>query len=375
MALTDKLTAIGDAIREKTGSADLIPLSDMPNEIDAVYRKGAQSEHDAFWDAFQIRNNELRTSYEAAFQSWRHPCFTPKYDIILAGPYNTQAFRQAQGFDLYDMIVGRGLTFDTSGATALTRTFNQSAIGKIPPLDLSSCTSLTSTFEAMGRMFGYTTTTLVLNNLREDCTFNRTFYDALYFENITITGTIGQNGFDVSSCSLLNRASITSIINALSDTATGKTVTLSEAAVENAFDSTEGEAAEISLSEKQSDGFYTVTFGSSEDAWCILQFAVPMDVSFHGGFLADSDIYEADISRTGVYRLNMLEDVTATAPSGETLALELYDLLSDGGALKIKRTDGKDLSLTNISAYKIGEYNYTWFELIATKPNWNIALM
>ncbi|MEE0874616.1 MAG: hypothetical protein UIH27_14270, partial [Ruminococcus sp.] len=33
MALTDKLTAIGNAIRTKTGGSALIPLSDMPAEI------------------------------------------------------------------------------------------------------------------------------------------------------------------------------------------------------------------------------------------------------------------------------------------------------------------------------------------------------
>jgi hypothetical protein len=33
MALTDKLTAIGDAIREKNGTTELIPLADMPQAI------------------------------------------------------------------------------------------------------------------------------------------------------------------------------------------------------------------------------------------------------------------------------------------------------------------------------------------------------
>ena len=33
MALTDKLTAIGNAIREKEGSTGLIALSDMPSRI------------------------------------------------------------------------------------------------------------------------------------------------------------------------------------------------------------------------------------------------------------------------------------------------------------------------------------------------------
>jgi hypothetical protein len=33
MALIDKLTAIGNAIREKNGTSDLIPLADMPQAI------------------------------------------------------------------------------------------------------------------------------------------------------------------------------------------------------------------------------------------------------------------------------------------------------------------------------------------------------
>ena len=40
MALTDKLTAIGDAIREKEGSTGLIALSDMPSRIQALSSGG-----------------------------------------------------------------------------------------------------------------------------------------------------------------------------------------------------------------------------------------------------------------------------------------------------------------------------------------------
>lgn len=41
MALTDKLSAIGDAIREKTGKTDLIPLDDMPAEIRSIKSGGS----------------------------------------------------------------------------------------------------------------------------------------------------------------------------------------------------------------------------------------------------------------------------------------------------------------------------------------------
>ena len=43
MALTDKLTAIGNAIREKNGTTDLIPLADMPQAILDIQSGGGDS--------------------------------------------------------------------------------------------------------------------------------------------------------------------------------------------------------------------------------------------------------------------------------------------------------------------------------------------
>ncbi len=44
MALTDKLSAIGNAIREKTGKTDLIKLEDMPKAIAAITTQGGGAE-------------------------------------------------------------------------------------------------------------------------------------------------------------------------------------------------------------------------------------------------------------------------------------------------------------------------------------------
>lgn len=46
MALTDKLTAIGDAIREKEGTTDLIALGDMPARIQALSTGGGDYSDD-----------------------------------------------------------------------------------------------------------------------------------------------------------------------------------------------------------------------------------------------------------------------------------------------------------------------------------------
>jgi hypothetical protein len=55
-------------------------------------------------------------------------------------------------------------------------------------------------------------------------------------EELNISGVIKCNGFDVHWSPKLNKASIESIINALSATESGLTVTFSKTAVNNAFE-------------------------------------------------------------------------------------------------------------------------------------------
>lgn len=69
----------------------------------------------------------------------------------------------------------------------------------------------------------------------ENTQFSRTFENCTWLHEIRIEGTIGQNGFDIHWSIELSRESIESIINALSDTTSGLTVTLSEAACKKAF--------------------------------------------------------------------------------------------------------------------------------------------
>ena len=48
MALTNKLSAIGDAIREKTGKTELLTLDQMPVEIKAIETGGGELPEEAF---------------------------------------------------------------------------------------------------------------------------------------------------------------------------------------------------------------------------------------------------------------------------------------------------------------------------------------
>lgn len=349
--------------------------SDYDAVHEAGYEKGKAEGggkfYDEFWDAYQNGGNRRKYNYAFSGEGWTAETFKPKYPIIATdGSYAFDGAKIGNTTNPDFDFVERGIELDFSGATTLTYCFrNSRGIKRIGVFDATSCKDINRPF--------YYCSIVTIDELKVDeaLKYDNAFAGAESLENVTVSGLIGQNGFNMGSCKKLSKDSITSIINALSPNTTGLTVTLSKTAAENAFADTDGEQAEISLSEKQSDGFYTVTFGSREDEWCILQFDVPMDISFHGAFLADSDIYEVDILRSGVYRLNMMEEVTATAQNGDELDLALFDLLSYGGPLKIKRTDGRDLSSGDVTAYMIGELNYKWFDLIATKPNWNIALV
>lgn len=261
MALTDKLTAIGDAIRSKMETTELIPLAEMPNKVNEVfeigsstgysegyltgnsegqqegwnngYEAGRKAEYDQFWDAFQ-KNGE-RTNYETSFRGydWGANNFFPKYNIRMVGG-NKQAFynwndrEENFGFDLKQRLEDCGIVLDTSKATNLYGLFAYGRFCALPTIDLSSCSN--SNRDACWGLFAHNYEPLhtiekiiIPENLIPYEWFS---YDR-GLQNLTIEGTIGQDGFNVSYCPLTHD-SLMSIINALKTFTDGttKTVTL-----------------------------------------------------------------------------------------------------------------------------------------------------
>ena len=65
MALTDKLTAIGNAIRAKTGGSDLLTLDEMPQEIQSIQTGGSGGDTSSEkYDDIVIGNQPLIEKYE-----------------------------------------------------------------------------------------------------------------------------------------------------------------------------------------------------------------------------------------------------------------------------------------------------------------------
>ena len=238
--LDTDLTTIADAIRGKTGGTEPLSFPEgMAAELDAVYEAGKQAEYDAFWDAHQNFGERVRYDYAFAGSGWTPDIFRPKYDIrpSVCSYMFAAADASWEAADLDQLIKEAGIVFDTSMCTNFTNMFMYSSPRVVPVIDTTGASTLSSMFlncsvvEIKGII------------LRDDGSQNLTnmFRATPGIRKMEIQGTIGQNGFDVSLLRL-DKASLTSIINALSTTTSGLTVTIKLSAVNTAFETSEGAA-------------------------------------------------------------------------------------------------------------------------------------
>lgn len=196
-----------------------------------VYDAGKKAEYDAFWDAFQ---GATRRRWASAFQnaSWNDITFYPKYDLIISGDASS-LFRYCGITDLESRLNECSVILDTSECTSLNSGFGESkTLTTIPPIDVTKCTASGATH---GMFAGCTSLKTIRKFIvSEEGQFPNTFQNCPLLENIVFEGVIGQN-ISFESSTKLTRASIESIITHLSDTASGKTLTLSKAAVDEEF--------------------------------------------------------------------------------------------------------------------------------------------
>lgn len=203
--------------------------------VEEGIEQGRKAENDEFWDAFTY--NGARTKYNRAFNNWGSEYIRPNRKII---PTNVstgiQTFAnnpnlkkiEAAYFDFSQK------PFGTNDDGSWYNTFDN-----CPNLEEIEDIGLVPTF----RYYGTFTRcpklhTIAKMRVNEDTGYINPFSSGIV--NLTIEGIIGQNGFDTRSCKNLSKASITSIINALSTTTSGLTVTLSKTAVDNAFEGGSG---------------------------------------------------------------------------------------------------------------------------------------
>ena len=219
--LTDFLTSLAAKFRAKLGTSGTINPQDFESKVDAVFDAGKKSEYDAFWDAYQ--SNGTRTDYYHAFAGtgWTQTNFKPKYTVRPS---------EARGmFANNKTITDLTLTgkFDFSKVTAITDCMAWSSVTKVPSVNLSNARSSPHAIAKAKSLVTVENLIFPTSPFTVNC--SDFFYLCNALENITITGTIQNTGFDLHWSTKLTSESVTSILTALSkdsSVAAGKTITL-----------------------------------------------------------------------------------------------------------------------------------------------------
>lgn len=206
--------------------------------IDVNVEVSGDSHYDAFWDVFQQNGERTLYRFGIAGRGWADEIFKPKYNIVAIGN-NTSMFTYTKIADMKACLESCGVTLDLSKATNTANIFAYNYdLTTLPKIDLSSSTTNNGTFDGDSNL--KTIDELVVG---EKTPFsNGSFNLCSALENMIVTGTIGQNGFNVQWSTKLSKASIESIINALSSTTSGLSITISKTAKEAAFTDAEWSA-------------------------------------------------------------------------------------------------------------------------------------
>ena len=176
---------------------------------------GREDAHNAFWDVFQ--QNGTRTNYKQAFYGigWDDVTYNPKHPVVTKDASSMYA----------DSVIAKHIEVDTSQSTTLELMFyRQRYVQSVGVIDSRSASNIRRTF--LGASSLHTIDKLILKDDGSQMFYDdRTFEGCTNLANITIEGAIGCN-LSMKDCLALSRASVTSIVNALSATASGLTLTM-----------------------------------------------------------------------------------------------------------------------------------------------------
>ena len=246
-------------------------LITIANNQTKIKQAGYDEYYNMFWDDFQ-QNGSL-ASYICAFGGqWTEKTFRPKYQIKPTNAYMLFYNNQGQVCRIADFVEFADNLAKEQGKTIEKNPELFDENGHYQLIDLSNCTNAPYTFACLWSAhfgvldFSKCTGSSSLNYLfyshngsnvycvkkidklicSKNTTFNVTagssgsFYGATYLTDITVGGTLGKS-INFGTCPL-NKASIESVVNALSNDVTGQTATFKKTAVESAFTDAEWEA-------------------------------------------------------------------------------------------------------------------------------------
>lgn len=220
------------------------PSSEYARKIDKVYEVGFQDgsqggdsggSMDEFWNA--VQENGYRTDYSRGFvgYTWNDITFRPKYDIAPEGDA-TSMFEACQVTDLEAILNDCNVSLITEKIDNWTNAFAGSSITCLPNL------TFTSWVYSAERAFAdceYLERISFITFDYPSTDFIDTFSGCTSLYDVTFDGYL-TSSINMGDCPL-TRESIESLIGTLSNAVSGMTVTLNQAAVEEAFSDDEWE--------------------------------------------------------------------------------------------------------------------------------------
>lgn len=221
----------GEKKRLLTGGkycTDDIVVEAEGGDTNAAFEAGRKAEYDAFWENACPNPDNVYGIGAFAGRAWNDYTFRPPKTLTITGNCNF-CFYYCDVTDITDKVKFQNINMAQS-------MFTYGSIKKIGRIDFSQVSSLAWTFNASKAV---SVEEMVVG---ASTAYNATFAAATELTDLTVSGTIGQNGFDVKDCKKLTKSSITSIINALSSTTSGLSVTISKTAKEAAFTAEEWSA-------------------------------------------------------------------------------------------------------------------------------------
>lgn len=351
------------------------------------YENGKQAEYDAFWDAFQ--NYGKRTAYYSVFSGsgWTDNNFKPKYDIKMT--YSArQAFLYNGVSDLAKCLEDSGVTMDISQATDTTQIFYGAQCKRLPVIDFSNSGTSGNGFYDCKKL---ETIDMFIPSKKASATYGGEFTNCSKLKNIKFGGDL-LNTMSFAYSAELSGDSIKSIVNHLSDTATGKTLTLSQTAVSNAIF---GDNTTAAVSGAMSNFIPTITVPVADGE------RVKVTLETDEGHYIGTDYFWGELKPDDWYigicsggepceREFILSQENYTAFGGTGY---VYVWFATGGAanfnytVRAVRIDENGNEIDGINLYNLPDGTYTeyngttytltkesWESLAASKPNWTITL-
>lgn len=237
----EKINAIKNKIWSLTQDNKPMSGNDIPDRLDDVYKAGQSS----VWD--NITDRYTRNVWDRGFSRWRvdGEFFRPQQTLDVTGissqmfyyavtsePIDAQAIEEEIGHPLFDFRTAQRLDYFN----------NPGVFSTLGTIDLTGCIFSTS----LDQFCATNTTVNYLTSIKKLIVHAETYFKNTMFRycsNLThciFEGTIGTSGLTLSFCTSLDLESITSIFRCLSSETTGLSITLSQNAVNKAFETSEG---------------------------------------------------------------------------------------------------------------------------------------